>query len=132
MQPGSQPSQPAGRVPATLSGLLGGMLGGVLLACLESGLVLVYARDLFLSSTELLRYLGLALSALPALCGAVGLLGAGLLARLERGAGRDQDAYLRQVRLLVMTASAPLCAWTLWLLSAGRRVRAVPGRTLVV
>jgi arylsulfatase A-like enzyme/HEAT repeat protein len=125
------PEQPP-EVRPTVSGLRRGLCAGGALALVEVALVLAYGRELFLSVGEMLRYLVLAASALPALCALVGLFVARMFGVLARGAGGDREAYLRQVRLLVMTASAPLALWTLWLLTSGRRVHAIPGRTPIV
>jgi arylsulfatase A-like enzyme len=108
------------------------LLAGCALAVLEIGLVLTTARALFLSETELGRYALLALTALPAACALLGLFAEGLLAATARGVERGGRQHLRRLRLGVVALGWPLCALVLWLLTSGRRVRALPGRGLIV
>ena len=102
-----------------MRGALRGLLAGLLLAMIEVAVVAVHDHSLFLSARELSRYAGLALCVLPAL-GAV----LGLLASLAAGSSGT--------RLLVFLSSSTLGSVLLWSLTAGRRVRDLPGRSVWV
>jgi arylsulfatase A-like enzyme/HEAT repeat protein len=107
------------------------LIGGGALAAIEVGLVLLLRRGLFLSAAELWRYALLAFSALPALCALLGIAGSQALRWLRVVTG-DRRRFTRALRGAVFALAAPACGGLFWALSAGRRVRALPGRPFVI
>ncbi|MFI5306814.1 MAG: sulfatase-like hydrolase/transferase, partial [Polyangiales bacterium] len=108
------------------------LVAGLVLAALEIALVLATGRDLFLSRTELLRYALLALTAWPACCVALGLLGRGAAQALARGVAWGGPEHHRRVQWAAFALTLPASGVGLWLLTAGRRAREIPGRPVLV
>jgi arylsulfatase A-like enzyme len=108
-----------------------GLFAGVALALLELTLVLATGTRLFLSWIELARYALFALSALPVICAALGFLLHRALRWLHASAPRV-TAFERRLYWLVFGPGALASGVALWSLSAGRRVRDLPGRPLLV
>ncbi|MDH5671686.1 MAG: sulfatase-like hydrolase/transferase [Myxococcales bacterium] len=103
-------------------------LAGLCLGAVEFGLVTYSERRLFASEGQLLHY---GLLSLPVLVGATGLFGAAgqALLMLARCDGALVDVKLRR---LVLSMAWPGLSLALWALTAGRRVRELPGRALAV
>jgi arylsulfatase A-like enzyme/HEAT repeat protein len=108
-----------------------GLFAGVALALLEFTLVLATGTRLFLSWIELTRYAIFALSALPVMCAALGALLQRILGWL-RARSPDRGAFERRLYWLGFGPGALASGVLFWSLSAGRRVRDLPGRPLVV
>ncbi|MGD8860172.1 MAG: sulfatase-like hydrolase/transferase [Myxococcales bacterium] len=106
------------------------LLAGLGLAGLEIGLVVATDRRLFLSSTELARYAGYATAVACALC--LVLAGAFALSLRLLGVGRDAAAAVRRAGRLTAALAWPALGLAAWSLTAGRRVRDLVGREVLV
>jgi arylsulfatase A-like enzyme len=107
------------------------LLAGAALGALEVALVLATRMDLFLGA-ELGRYALFACSAWAAACAALGVLARGAALGLGRGVDPCGPRHRRRIRALAFVLVLPLATSALWLLTAGRRAREIPGRPALV
>lgn len=95
-------------------------LAAVVLTLIEVAVALALGHRYFLSLTEISRYALLAWANLS-----LWVMASGVLLSLA-------GDRIRRVRLWTIGVSVPLLSWLFWSLTAGRRVRDLPGRPLLV
>ncbi|HEX7478020.1 MAG TPA: sulfatase-like hydrolase/transferase [Polyangiales bacterium] len=106
---------------------------GAVVGCLEAGLVVGVDGHLFLTGMELARFALLAVFANVSVVVALALVQQVALTALVRARRLSAHDGLHGSVLLATTLVAlPACAWVLWALSQGRRVRDLPARPWLV
>ena len=117
------------RLQQLVNRLLPTVVAGIALGAIEAGMVAVTRPELFLSVREFARYwlivTCVAISLLAIITSVTGVI-ATLLWRFTR------DRFALAVALTTGIVAAPLTAWLFWLLTQGRRVRALPYRPFAV
>lgn len=109
--------------------LLPTVVAGIGLGVIEAGMVAVTRPELFLSLREFARYwliVTCVATSLLAIITSVSGVVAALLWRFTR------ERFSLAVALTTGVLAAPLTAWLFWLLTQGRRVRALPYRPFAV
>jgi arylsulfatase A-like enzyme len=117
------------RLQQLVNRLVPTVMAGIVLGAIEAGMVAVTRPELFLSVREFARYwlivTCVAISLLVIITSATGVVAA-LLWRFTR------ERFSLAVALTTGVVAAPLTAWLFWLLTQGRRVRALPYRPFAV